>query len=576
MHRIGTSIALVTGFIYMNLIATVWLFISMIPSEVILTIFIWPNWNTHFLDCLATTWNISYDNIKAIRRLVGNRQFSCYLRFRDCSCSFGNISSFTIQHIVKMDRIGTSIALVTGFIYMNLVATVWLFISMIPSEVILTIFIWPNWNTDFLDCLATTWNISYDNIKTIRALVGNRQFSCYLRFRDCGCSFGNISSFTIQHIVKMHRISTSVTLMASCIYMNLIATVWLFVSMIPSEIILTIFIWPNWNTDFLNCLATTWNIGYDNIKAIRGLVVDGKVTRNTVFLWFRLSSFQGRNIHITTCTTVTDVRNPLMVIRSQDLVIVHFVAFFQGIKCFCRSFRFVFNIQATCHIISTTCWKLFSTSSFWFCLISLCWFNSWCFSFSRCQSRNICIIANIVITKVRNPLVIIRSQNFVIDNMVTLTENKSRFEVCFWFFLNICVTCKVESSCRWDVQSPCCGLSAIRRFAIPITTITITTTSCHWFHWRITTHARVWFVANPLVAVSRHDLIVKDAVSWIYIKFSLGRHLGLILNLCTFLVDISSLTWKVAVCSCSWLAHQTSVDSRSHHTRYIKISIFFS
>ena len=221
------------------------------------------------------------------------------------------------------------------------------------------------------------------------------------------------------------------------------------------------------------------------------MVVDSKVTRNTVFLWFRLSSFQSRNIHISTCTTVANVRNPLVVIRSQDLVIVHFIAFFQGIKCFCRGLRFVFNIQATCHIISAACWKLFSTSSFWFCLISLCWFNSWCFSFGRCQSRNICIIANIVIPKVRNPLMIIRSQNFVIDDMVTLTENKSRFEICFWFFLNICVTCKVESSCRWDVQSPCCSLSAIRRLTIPTTTVTTAATSCHWFYWRITTHARV-------------------------------------------------------------------------------------
>ena len=124
-------------------------------------------------------------------------QFPCYMRFRDCGCSFGNISSFTIQHIVKMHRIGTSIALVTGCIDMNLVATIWLFISMVPCKVILTILIWPNWNTNFLNCLATTWNISYDNIKAVRRLVGNRQFPCYLRFRDCGCSFGNISSLTI-------------------------------------------------------------------------------------------------------------------------------------------------------------------------------------------------------------------------------------------------------------------------------------------------------------------------------------------------------------------------------------------
>ena len=197
MDRIGTSIALVAGFIYMNLVATIWLFISMIPSEVILTIFIWPNWNTNFLDCLATTWNISYDNIKAIRGLIGNRQFSCYLRFRDCGCSFGNISSLTIQHIVKMHRISTRITLMASCIYMNLIATVWLFVGMIPSKIVLTILIWPDWNTDFFNFFATTWNIGNDNIKAIRRLVGDRQFPCYLRFRDCGCSFGNISSFTI-------------------------------------------------------------------------------------------------------------------------------------------------------------------------------------------------------------------------------------------------------------------------------------------------------------------------------------------------------------------------------------------
>ena len=64
--------------------------------------------------------------------------------------------------------------------------------------------------------------------------------------------------------------------MAGCIYMNLVATVWLFVGMIPCEIILTILIWPDWNTDFLNFFVTTWNIGYDYIKAIRSLIADGQ------------------------------------------------------------------------------------------------------------------------------------------------------------------------------------------------------------------------------------------------------------------------------------------------------------
>ena len=107
----------------------------------------------------------------------------------------------------------------------------------------------------------------------IRTVIG--QFPCYMgfiRLRDCGCSFGNISSFTIQHIVKMNRIATSIALVAGCIDMNLVATVWLFISMVPCKVILTILIWPNWNTNFLNCLATTWNIGNHNIEAVRRLV----------------------------------------------------------------------------------------------------------------------------------------------------------------------------------------------------------------------------------------------------------------------------------------------------------------
>ena len=85
----------------------------------------------------------------------------------------------------------------TGCIYMNLIATVWLFVGMIPSKVVLAILIWPDWNTDFFNFFATTWNISNDNIKAIRSLVADGQFPCYLSFRDFGCSFGNISSFTI-------------------------------------------------------------------------------------------------------------------------------------------------------------------------------------------------------------------------------------------------------------------------------------------------------------------------------------------------------------------------------------------
>ena len=87
-----------------------------------------------------------------------------------------------------------------GCVYMNLVATVWLFVSMIPCKVVLAIFIWPDWNTDFFNFFAATWNISNDNIKTIRSLVADSQFPCYLgfsRLRNCGFSFCDIGSLAI-------------------------------------------------------------------------------------------------------------------------------------------------------------------------------------------------------------------------------------------------------------------------------------------------------------------------------------------------------------------------------------------
>ena len=128
-------------------------------------------------------------------------------------------------------------------------------------------------NKSRLSCRILTWVIvlrktmffiDNDNIivfttnTVVRTVIG--QFPCDLSFsdlRDCSCSFCDIGSLTIQHIVKMHRIGSSITLMTGCIYMNLIATVWLFVGMIPSKVVLAILIWPDWNTDFFNFFATT-------------------------------------------------------------------------------------------------------------------------------------------------------------------------------------------------------------------------------------------------------------------------------------------------------------------------------
>ena len=229
-------------------------------------------------------------------------QFSSHLRFsglRHCSFGFCDISPLTIQHVVKMHRICTSIALMTSCVYMNLVASIWLFISMIPCKVVLAILIWPNWDTHFFNFFTTTWNIGYDYIKTIRRLVADGQFSSHLRFsglRHCSFSFCDIGSLTIQHIVKMHRICTSIALMAGCVDMNLVTSVWLFVGMIPSEIILTILIWPDWDTDFFNFFATTWNIGYNNIKTIRGLIADGQFPCHLGFCRLRDCSFSFCNI----------------------------------------------------------------------------------------------------------------------------------------------------------------------------------------------------------------------------------------------------------------------------------------
>ncbi len=121
MHRIVPASPLFA--LSTNLVASIDCLSAWYQVKIILTILIWRiGTRTSLTSLPPETWLRQHQS--RCRSLVGNRQFSCYLRFRNCGCSFGNISSFTIQHIVKMDRIGTSITLVTGFICTSDTATV--------------------------------------------------------------------------------------------------------------------------------------------------------------------------------------------------------------------------------------------------------------------------------------------------------------------------------------------------------------------------------------------------------------------------------------------------------------------
>ena len=64
-----------------NLVATITLSVGLVPYKIILAVFSCPNWNTHTLDSLVTTRNISDMNVETKVREVFNTDSATWFAF---------------------------------------------------------------------------------------------------------------------------------------------------------------------------------------------------------------------------------------------------------------------------------------------------------------------------------------------------------------------------------------------------------------------------------------------------------------------------------------------------------------
>ena len=139
---------------------------------------------------------------------------------------------------------------------------------------------------------------------------------CILNWNSCA-SATDTYHLTVLNIVKMDNVFACFRLMVTNIDTNLVATITLSVSLVPYQIVLAVFNCPNWNTDALDSLVATRNIGDMNIKTkVREIFnID-----STAWFAFLLSKF--RHGYITAVAIVAEVRKPLITITTDNLVIV--------------------------------------------------------------------------------------------------------------------------------------------------------------------------------------------------------------------------------------------------------------
>ena len=140
--------------------------------------------------------------------------------------------------------------------------------------------------------------------------------SCILNWNSCA-SASDTYHLTILNIVKMDNVFACFRLMVTNIDTNLVATITLSVSLVPYQIVLAVFSCPNWNTDALDSLVATRNIGDMNIKTkVREIFnID-----STAWFAFLLSEFC--HGYITAVAIVAEVRKPFITITTDNLVVV--------------------------------------------------------------------------------------------------------------------------------------------------------------------------------------------------------------------------------------------------------------
>ena len=126
---------------------------------------------------------------------------SCILNRNSCA-SASDTYHLTILNIVEMDNVFTRFSLMVINIDTNLVATITLSVSLVPYQIVLAVLSCPNWNTDALDSLVATRNISDMNIKTKVREIFNIDSTAWFAFLLSKFCHSYITAVTIKAEVR--------------------------------------------------------------------------------------------------------------------------------------------------------------------------------------------------------------------------------------------------------------------------------------------------------------------------------------------------------------------------------------
>ena len=165
-----------------------------------------------------------------------------------------------------------------------------------------------------------------------------------------------------------------------------------------------------------------------------------------------------------------------MVVSKQRSIVVDWHTWIKIELSLSSQARLVLHICRFSEVISTTFRDGFISSRF-----------SVATSIFSLQSCNISIVAFIVVTNVRNPLVIVSLQDLVIDNMVACTKDEGRFDIHDWRSTNFCCATEIIGAVWWDIKRTISSHWTIHTRLRSIHSFTVSNSSfCYfWSCWTV-------------------------------------------------------------------------------------------
>ena len=159
-----------------------------------------------------------------------------------------------------------------------------------------------------------------------------------------------------------------------------------------------------------------------------------------------------------------------MVVRKQRSIVVDWHTWIKIELSLSSQARLVLHICRFSEIISTTFRDGFISSRL-----------SVATSIFSLQSCDISVVAFIIVTNVRNPLVIISLQDLIINNMVTCTKDESRFDIHDWSCTNFSSATEIIGTVWWNIKRTISSHRTIHTRLRSIHSFTVSTYGFRYF-----------------------------------------------------------------------------------------------